>query len=48
MQRPTGITILAVLALIGGILALFAAIGLFGLGALSGAALGNVGVFIFC
>lgn len=47
MQRPTGITILAVLALIGGVLALFAALGLFGLGALSSAALGNVGGFIF-
>lgn len=47
MQRPTGITILAVLALIGGVLGLFAALGLFGLGALSGAALGNVGGFIF-
>ena len=42
MQRPTGITILAVLALIGGVLGLFAALGLFGLGALSSAALGGV------
>jgi len=47
MQRPQGITILAVLALIGGLLALFAAVALFGLGALSSAALGNVGGFIF-
>lgn len=34
MQRPTGITILAVLAAIGGVLGLFGAIALFGLGAL--------------
>lgn len=47
MQRPSGITILAVLALIGGLLSLFAAVALFGLGALTGAALGNVGGFIF-
>lgn len=47
MQRPSGITILAVLALISGVLALFAALMLFGLGALSGAALGNIGGFIF-
>lgn len=38
MQRPTGVTILAVLAAIGGIMGLFAAIGLFGLGALAGVA----------
>ena len=44
MQRPTGVTILAVLAAIGGIMSLFAAIGLFGLGALSGAVLGAAGV----
>jgi len=38
MQRPTGVTILAVLAAIGGVMGLFAAIGLFGLGALAGVA----------
>ena len=43
MQRPQGITILAVLAAIGGVLGLFGAIGLFGLGALSGAILGAAG-----
>jgi hypothetical protein len=40
MQRPRVITILAVLAAIGGVLGLFAALGLIGLGAVSGAALG--------
>jgi hypothetical protein len=44
MQRPTGVTILAVLAAIGGVMGIFAAIGLFGLGALSGAMLGAAGV----
>ena len=44
MQRPTGVTILAVLAAIGGVLGLFAAIGLFGLGALGGAIAGAAGV----
>ena len=44
MQRPTGITILAVLAAIGGVLGLFAAIGLFGLGAVGSALMGAAGV----
>lgn len=47
MQRPSGITILAVLALIGGLLSLFAALAFFGLGALTSAALGTVGGFVF-
>ncbi|HEX2141080.1 MAG TPA: hypothetical protein VHK28_02230 [Candidatus Limnocylindria bacterium] len=37
MQRPTGITILAVLAAIGGILGLFAALAALGIGAAVGA-----------
>lgn len=44
MTRPTGVTILAVLALIGGLLGLFAALGLLGVGALSGALGGGIGV----
>ena len=43
MQRPQGVTILAVLAAIGGVMGLFGAIALFGLGALSGAALAAAG-----
>lgn len=38
MQRPTGVTILAVLEFIGGVLGLLGACGLLGLGALGGAA----------
>jgi hypothetical protein len=44
MQRPTGVTILAVLAAIGGVLGIFAAIALFGLGALGSAIAGAAGV----
>jgi hypothetical protein len=44
MQRPTGVTILAVLAAIGGVLGIFAAIALFGAGALAGAIAGAAGV----
>jgi hypothetical protein len=43
MQRPQGITILAILAAVGGVLGIFGAIALFGLGALSGAVLGAAG-----
>ena len=38
MQRPTGVTILAVLAAIGGVLGLFGAFALFGAGALAAVA----------
>lgn len=43
MQRPQGITILAVLAAIGGVLGIFGAFALFAAGALSGAVLGAAG-----
>lgn len=37
MERPTGVTIIAVLSAIGGVLGLLAALALFGFGAVSGA-----------
>ena len=43
MQRPQGITILAVLAAIGGVLGIFGAFALFAAGALSGAIMGAAG-----
>ncbi len=45
MQRPTGITILAILAAIAGVFGLLAAVALLGLGAVGGAA--GLGGFVF-
>jgi hypothetical protein len=46
MQRPTGVTIIAVLAAIGGVFGLIASLALLGLGTVVGAATG-LGGFVF-